>query len=258
MDKNNRAIAYIESKDVKKDIDRKKTASSNNFIERDNNNKKIMKAGKKKNKKSNRRERLDQNSKGNIVDENYNPKNDKNRFKMNPKTSKTKFARKKNEGISHKNKSFFKNDKKQRNLSFNNKEGSKKNNNPYSRARKLKRNGFKSGKTDKYPNIYRGGLWKYSRHPNLFFELVFWFGMAIGGLNDLRFSFFGFVGFGMLFIILRFGTIPITEEYMHNSRPNYEDFCKGTNILLPIIICFCLNRGSPPSSSPPEGENKEV
>lgn len=33
-------------------------------------------------------------------------------------------------------------------------------------------------------NTFRGGLWKKSRHPNLFFELVTWIGFTIVGLND--------------------------------------------------------------------------
>lgn len=36
----------------------------------------------------------------------------------------------------------------------------------------------------KSDNTYRGGLWKKSRHPNLFFELVTWIGFTIVGLND--------------------------------------------------------------------------
>lgn len=203
-------------------------------------NKKIVKKKKmEKKKKSRRRDNIDPNSEVNVVDSNTNSNSGKIGQKNSSK--KNKFLRKNNE-------------KGGNNIGSLKTSSSKKDQKPYSRAQNRQSNRPRPRKIDKYPNIYRKGLWKYSRHPNLFFELTFWFGMAIGGLNDLRSSFFGFVGFGVLFMILRFGTIPITEEYMHNSRPNYEDFCKGTNMLLPIRVCFCFNRGNSQKSNS-NGEN---
>lgn len=92
---------------------------------------------------------------------------------------------------------------------------------------------------DEFPNIFRGGLWKMSRHPNLFFELVFWFGIAIGGLNEYTISFMGFIGPIFLFIIMRYITVPMTEAYMRKTRKNYPDFCKKTNMFIPFFK-FCI------------------
>lgn len=88
---------------------------------------------------------------------------------------------------------------------------------------------------DEFPNIFRDGLWRVSRHPNLFFELVFWFGIAIGGLNEYTLSFAGFIGPVILFLIMKFLTVPLTEEHMRNTRPNYPEFCKKTNMFIPFI-----------------------
>jgi len=47
---------------------------------------------------------------------------------------------------------------------------------------------------DEFPNIYHEGLWKKSRHPNLFFELVCWVGFAFSGLSEDKISWVGFLG----------------------------------------------------------------
>lgn len=73
-----------------------------------------------------------------------------------------------------------------------------------------------------------------SRHPNLFFELVFWFGICVGGLNDFNISFMGFFGILILFLIMRFLTVPLTESHMRKTRKCYPDFCKKTNMFVPF------------------------
>lgn len=36
----------------------------------------------------------------------------------------------------------------------------------------------------KFPSTYESGLWKKSRHPNLFYELIAWIGFTVMGVND--------------------------------------------------------------------------
>ncbi len=65
--------------------------------------------------------------------------------------------------------------------------------------------------------MLNSGLWKKSRHPNLFFEFLTWIGFAIGGLNDYI-SILGFMGPIFLFIIVDRLTLPLTEKHMKESR----------------------------------------
>jgi steroid 5-alpha reductase family enzyme len=77
----------------------------------------------------------------------------------------------------------------------------------------------------------RDGLWKNSRHPNLFFEIVFWIGISFWGIDDRSLvSIFGFFGPLMLYLIMRYLTVPITEASMAKSRPNWDAMIADTNM----------------------------
>jgi len=88
---------------------------------------------------------------------------------------------------------------------------------------------------EKYPNIYHSGLWARSRHPNLFFDVLFWVGIAIGGLNDYSMSFIGFIGPVFLYIVMYCGTVPVTDQYMRETRPCFDEYCKETNGFVPFV-----------------------
>jgi len=61
------------------------------------------------------------------------------------------------------------------------------------------------------------GLWRYSRHPNYFFECVIWVGFSLMGLSSLS-SLISFIAVVTLFLIMWYGTIPITEAQSLKSR----------------------------------------
>jgi len=65
----------------------------------------------------------------------------------------------------------------------------------------------------------RSGLWKFSRHPNLFFELITWIGFSIIGINNQIAEFIGFLSPVFLWMVMNFLTIPITEKTMAKNRP---------------------------------------
>ena len=83
---------------------------------------------------------------------------------------------------------------------------------------------------DEFPNIYHEGLWKKSRHPNLFFELVCWVGFAFSGLSEDKISWVGFLGPLFLQFVMLLFTIPITEQHMANTRDNWNAWKKRSNI----------------------------
>ena len=85
------------------------------------------------------------------------------------------------------------------------------------------------------PRVFRGGWFKHARHPNLFFELTFWFGIACYAFNyNELYSLLAFIGPLVLFFIMTFLTVPVTTNYMLKSRDNYEEVIKETNMYWPF------------------------
>ncbi len=76
------------------------------------------------------------------------------------------------------------------------------------------------------------GLWRYSRHPNYFGEVVMWWGIFIIALS----SEMGWVSVvGPLVItamILFVSGVPVTERMMA-SRPGFEEYKKGVSVFIP-------------------------
>lgn len=92
----------------------------------------------------------------------------------------------------------------------------------------------KKNKNKIHGAIFQKGLWKRSRHPNLFFELVTWFGFAVAGINDSGIEALAFVGPLVLWAIMNYLTVPISEKHMWDTRPTYSEFVKNTNKFLPF------------------------
>jgi len=77
------------------------------------------------------------------------------------------------------------------------------------------------------------GLWKYSRHPNYFGEIIYWWGLWIMmmGVNQQ----FWWTGFGAVLITLMFFvlSIPMMEKRSLVTRPGYEAYRKKVSMLIP-------------------------
>lgn len=82
--------------------------------------------------------------------------------------------------------------------------------------------------------LLREGLWKKSRHPNLFFELATWFGFALAGYN-IPSDFIAIIGPLFLWFVMSGLTIPITEKCMKRLRPGtWEKYVSETNKYWPF------------------------
>ena len=78
------------------------------------------------------------------------------------------------------------------------------------------------------------GLWKYSRHPNYFGEILTWWGIFLVALNaDLS---LWWTGIGALAITLMFvfASIPMMDKRSLERRPNFEEYMNRTRGILPI------------------------
>nr|WP_038051101.1 DUF1295 domain-containing protein [Thioalkalivibrio sp. ALJ1] len=76
------------------------------------------------------------------------------------------------------------------------------------------------------------GLWRYSRHPNYFGEIVVWVGfgllaLAAGGWWAVPSAVL------MILLILRVSGVTLLERRLHESRPGYADYVRRTNTLIP-------------------------
>jgi len=73
------------------------------------------------------------------------------------------------------------------------------------------------------------GLWKYSRHPNYFFEWLFWVGIAIlgGGLSN---GFLGLLAPIIMYIFLNYFTgVKLSEKEAALRRPDFLLYKKKTS-----------------------------
>jgi steroid 5-alpha reductase family enzyme len=62
------------------------------------------------------------------------------------------------------------------------------------------------------------GLWKKSRHPNLFFELMTWTGFALVGYKAEYIDLLAFIGPFLLWCVMYFLSIPVSRDHMIKSR----------------------------------------
>ncbi|MEJ1230246.1 MAG: DUF1295 domain-containing protein [Galbitalea sp.] len=87
---------------------------------------------------------------------------------------------------------------------------------------------------DPRPRFLQTGLWRYSRHPNFFFEqaqwwVLFFFGVAAAG-SILQWTVLGAVLLTALFI----GSTSFTESITRSKYPEYADYQATTSPIIPF------------------------
>ena len=81
--------------------------------------------------------------------------------------------------------------------------------------------------------VCRDGLWRYSRHPNYFFECVHWLAYAplAWGLS------WGWVALVapvvMAALLMKLSGVPLLEAEMARRKPGYAEYMRTTSALLP-------------------------
>lgn len=81
--------------------------------------------------------------------------------------------------------------------------------------------------------ICTSGLWKYSRHPNYLGEILLWWGvylLTISVAPQYWWTFFGPLVNNLLFVFI---SIPLMEQRQLANKPEYAEYVKITNALLP-------------------------
>ena len=91
-----------------------------------------------------------------------------------------------------------------------------------------------------YPSgteIIQEGLWNYSRHPNYYGEIMFWWGIYIFGFSFTGLNYLLLAPIAMTAMFL-FASIPWIEIKILRTRPHYKDYQKRVHILFPEITIF--------------------
>ena len=86
---------------------------------------------------------------------------------------------------------------------------------------------------DNKGKIIRTGLWKYSRHPNYFGEVVLWWGIYFICLDSIAFwpSIAG--PLIITYLIIFVSGIPMLEK-KYAGRADFEDYKKSTSVFFPL------------------------
>ena len=82
--------------------------------------------------------------------------------------------------------------------------------------------------------VCAAGLWRYSRHPNYFFEWLIWVSFALFALGSPH-GWPALIGpIGILYLLLRVTGIPLTEEQSLRSRGDaYRHYQQTTSAFVP-------------------------
>ncbi len=81
--------------------------------------------------------------------------------------------------------------------------------------------------------VCRDGLWRYSRHPNYFFECVHWLAYvplviaAPWGWLSLA------APLVMAFLLLKMSGVPLLEAEMAQRKKGYAEYVRTTSVLIP-------------------------
>ena len=81
--------------------------------------------------------------------------------------------------------------------------------------------------------VCRDGLWRYSRHPNYFFECVHWLAyvpLALGAPPGWAALAAPVV---MALLLMKLSGVPLLEAEMIKRRPGYGEYMRTTNALIP-------------------------
>jgi steroid 5-alpha reductase family enzyme len=82
-------------------------------------------------------------------------------------------------------------------------------------------------------DIMCDGLWAYSRHPNYFGELSFWWGLYLFGLAANPAHWWTIIGPLAMTLMFHFASIPLLDRRSLARRPGYEEYMRRVNAVIP-------------------------
>ena len=79
------------------------------------------------------------------------------------------------------------------------------------------------------------GLWKYSRHPNYFGEIMFWYGVALTFILSNIGMWYSIIGAILNTLLFIFISVPMEENHLKEYKDGFDEY-KKKNVFLPINI----------------------
>lgn len=90
------------------------------------------------------------------------------------------------------------------------------------------------GKTKKPGELIQTGLWRYSRHPNYFGELLFWWGLFLFGLAASPADWtWTIVGTSAITLMFFFISVPMMEKRQLEKKPHFAGVIATTSMIIP-------------------------
>lgn len=81
--------------------------------------------------------------------------------------------------------------------------------------------------------VMNRGLWRYSRHPNYFFESLHWIAYLPLAIGSAYWWVAILPAAMMAWLLLKMSGVPILEAHLVNSRPGYADYMRRTSVFIP-------------------------
>jgi steroid 5-alpha reductase family enzyme len=81
--------------------------------------------------------------------------------------------------------------------------------------------------------VCRVGLWRYSRHPNYFFECLHWVAYIALAMGSPWVWLTLLPPVLMAWLLLKLSGVPMLEAHLIHSRPGYADYMRETSALIP-------------------------
>ncbi len=82
--------------------------------------------------------------------------------------------------------------------------------------------------------VLERGLWSWSRHPNYFGELSFWWGLFLFGMAGDPHAWWAGAGALAITLMFRFASVPLIEKRMLERRPNFAEVQARVSMLVPL------------------------
>jgi steroid 5-alpha reductase family enzyme len=81
--------------------------------------------------------------------------------------------------------------------------------------------------------VCRAGLWRYSRHPNYFFECLHWVAYVVLAIGSPWVWLTLLAPVLMAWLLMKLSGVPMLEEHLVHSRPGYAEYMRDTSPLIP-------------------------
>jgi len=96
---------------------------------------------------------------------------------------------------------------------------------------------FRKNLTD--PKTMQSGLWFYSRHPNYFGELLFWFSLFVFAIASKLAFVWLFIGFVIMYALVAIASVSMMDKRSLKRRSDFKEYMEST----PAIFFNIFKKG---------------